>query len=401
MDLTLVDEAKRKVRPPKRDWILLPLISLLTVCLLAGSTELLARWLFPEMATEGEDCMIFTDPVSGARGIPNSVCWEKIPEGELTEYQFNRCGHRAGMECGPKPPGTFRIVMIGTSFAIGMRVPREQTFAALLPVELSRRTGLKVQLYNEAIPFKLPDTIAAHFDEALEAKPDMILWALNSSDIHTQSQVAVLPAPASVRNLSLLMRLRSHLKTIFAAKSFAASVTAAFSSTRSATMLSHFLYESRSQYVKSTLMEDDDKVGYLKTEQSEGWQKRLSEFDRDAARIEAQAKAAGVPLVVVLLPNRAQAAMISMGQWPPGIDPYKLDEQMRSIITSHGGTYIDMLTDVRTIPDPQLGYFPVEGHPNGRGHGMFTALLASELTSGAVPALKATSPSQTASKQSE
>ena len=97
------------------------------------------------------------------------------------------------MECGPKPPGTFRIVMIGTSFAIGMRVPREQTFAALLPVELSRRTGLKVQLYNEAIPFKLPDTIAAHFDEALEAKPDMILWALNSSDIHTQSQVAVLP----------------------------------------------------------------------------------------------------------------------------------------------------------------------------------------------------------------
>jgi hypothetical protein len=114
----------------------------------------------------------------------------------------------------------------------------------------------------------------------------------------------------------------------------------------------------------------------------------LQDFDSYAGDMEARANAAGVPLVIVLLPYRAHAAMISMGEWPAGYDPYKLDQDMRTIVTRHGGTYIDILPDYRNVPDPEEGYFPVDRHPNAHGHAMIARMLAKELTSGAVPALK-------------
>ena len=56
-----------------------------------------------------------------------------------------------------------------------------------------------------------------------------------------------------------------------------------------------------------------------------------------------------MPLVAALLPQRAQAAMISRSRWPAGFDPYKLDNELRSMVVSHGGTYVDILPDFRNI----------------------------------------------------
>ena len=62
-------------------------------------------------------------------------------------------------------------------------------------------------------------------------------------------------------------------------------------------------------------------------------------------------ESAGIPLVAVLVPDRTQAAMISMmDECPKGFDPYKLGNELRSIIVSHGGTYIDILPEFRTYP---------------------------------------------------
>ena len=380
---------------PRRDWFLLPALSLLTILFVAGTTELIARGIFPtKLRTLGEDCMVFNDPSTGARGIPNSVCRESIAEsGELTEYRFNSCGHRAGMECGPKAPGTYRIVMIGTSVAIGLRVPREKTFAALLPGELSQRIGSKVELYNEAMPYRSPQILATHFNDILTAKPDMILWILVPDDIEKTSWAI---SHDDTRSLSFPAMAWHRMKAIFAVKSSAAAITEIFSHTRTALLLRHLLYWSKSQYVKSSLMGADDHERFLRAESTEEWYARLKEFDSNAADVEGHAKAAGIPLVAVLLPNRAQAAMISMGEWPKGFDPYKFDNQLRSIIVSHGGIYIDILQDLRTISDPELGYFPVDGHPNARGHAMLSELLAKALTSGVIPSLTAPNQSQAA-----
>jgi hypothetical protein len=375
---------------PRRDWILLPLISLLTIGIIASSTEVIARRVFGGSTTLMKNCMVMDDPSTGPRAIPNTACWEKIPESQLVEYRFNSCGHRAGMECQPKQPGTYRIVMTGSSLALGEGVQREQTFAALLPAELSQETGRKVELYNESMGWGFPRSVRLRFNEVLAAKPDLILWILTPGDIEGASLIVYSSDAESrfQRSLTLPERAWLHMKAAFSSESFDAAASELFNRTRTALLLRHFLYQSQSQYVASYQMVSDEEGGFLKADQSAQWKGHLKQFDTDAAAMEGQSEAAGVPFVAVLVPIRAQAAMISMGRWPAKYDPYELDNQLRSIITRHGGIYLDILPDYREIPNADRGYFPVDTHPNADGHKTIAELLAKALTSGAVPTLR-------------
>src|SRR5258708_4677541 len=163
-----IDVANMKEeRIARRDWILLPLLSLLTISIVAGSTELIARRMFSDSKSLLANCMVLDDPNTGPRAIPNSVCWEKAPESPLTEYRFNSCGHRTAVECRSKPPGTYRIVTVGSSHVLGEHVQAKETFAALLPLELSTRTGRRVEVYDDGIGWGFPSTINLRFNEIL------------------------------------------------------------------------------------------------------------------------------------------------------------------------------------------------------------------------------------------
>ena len=149
--------------------------------------ELRAAECLPGIPPRGKTVWSINDPSYGVRGIPNCVVWEKIPEGKLIEYRFNGSGYRNNADFGPKSPGTYRIVIVGTSVAAGFRVAQEQTIAALLPAELSRLTGRKVEIYNEGLPLRPSSSIARNFNEVLAADPDMILWIVSPLDISNPS----------------------------------------------------------------------------------------------------------------------------------------------------------------------------------------------------------------------
>jgi hypothetical protein len=309
----------------------------------------------------------------------------------LTRYAFNRSGDREDVERGPKAPGAYRIVMTGTSLAIGRYVPRESTLAALLPAELERRTGRQIDLYNESMMQGFPVSTAMRFDEILAAQPDLILWIVVPLDLdYTPAELnrqEPPPLPASAGKARSMERAWYLLKKAYAGDTIAEMFREHFNRTRTALMLRHALYESQSRYVKSFLKGGQD-AEFLRTSPSAEWQKKLGEFDSDTKEVASRAKAAGVPLAAVLVPNRAQAAMISMGQWPQGYDPYKLNEAVRSTIVRHGGIYIDIMPGFRGIANPERDYYPVDGHPDAGGHAMIAALLANGLTNGAVPALR-------------
>jgi len=367
---------------PRRDWVLLPSLSLLTVCVLLGTLEFVARRKFPNMKNvkwpTPTDCLITNDPATGVRGIPNSACWAGVFESGAVEYRFNSCGHRAGMECGPKPPGTYRIVMLGTSTALGWSVPREKSFAALLPNELTQTSGHKVELYNEAMWWESPLAIIMRFNDVLAAKPDMILWVVSPTEPMSASKIF------PERDHSAETGAGMALKDSPPQASFRASLEAAASliphsihrlgslleGSRSKLMLQHFLYESGKQDVQSYLRGSEAR--FMRTTSSAEQVSAMARFDKYVGEIASRSKAAGVPLVVVMAPYRAQAAMISMGEWPTGYDPYKLNNEIRSIVTSRGAMYIDILPDFRTIPNPEQGYFPVDRHPNADGHAMIS-----------------------------
>jgi hypothetical protein len=384
----------------RRDFILLPALALFTIVVLIAASEMFARKNFVDAETHLAPCLVLNDISTGVRGVPNSRCFAKGSESAWAEYKFNSCGHRAGVECGAKPEGSYRIVMTGSSIAMGLYVPNDKSIAGLLPAELSHATGRTVDVYNTSIGAAYggtPHSISLRFNEITAAKPDLILWILtpwdidHASDLKPESDyLAALgnaqggqPEPASLR-ASTMHRLAKKI----GAESAATALYTDLKQFRFRVLLTHYLYKSRSLYVKAYLMNGDDKIGFLKTEWSPEWKDDLNQFDGYAAQITAQAKDAGIPLVAVLIPNRAQAAMISTGEWPQGYDPSKLDNEVRSSITSHGGNFIDIFPDFRTIPNPESNFMPVDGHPYEEGHAMLAEMIAKHLTAGAVPALK-------------
>jgi hypothetical protein len=401
---------------PRRDWILLPLLGLMTIILLAGLTELIARQIYPVQGHEMFDCVKGKgSPHNGSQGVPNAVCMGNVNDSPLTEYRLNSCGHRAGMDCGPKLPFTYRIVMLGTSFAIGEGVPVEKAFPSLLPDELSRLTDRKVQLYNEGMFSEVPYEFAPHMDTILAAKPDTILWILTPHDIGEESAIlsgGAIPAPGGISapppiaSAEVPASLEGCLHSILSTR----RTTGAINDFRknclamdtphlaSLVLIKHFLYENQSLYVKSYL-KNDEKTGFLRTQPSAGWQEALQRFKVDDEEIESQAKAGGAQIVAVLVPNRAQAAMISMGEWPDGYDPYLLGNELRAIIISHGGTYIDILPEFRVLPNAEQYFFPVDAHPNSDGHAMIADMLARKLTDGVIPALRTGAQRQSAQRQ--
>jgi hypothetical protein len=81
--------------------------------------------------------------------------------------------------------------------------------------------------------------------------------------------------------------------------------------------------------------------------------------------------------------------MLSMGEWPAGFDPYKLNNDLRAMIERHGGRYLDILPGFRNLPNPEQYYFPVDGHLDAGGQRIVADLMAKELDNGNIPALKA------------
>ncbi len=285
-------------------------------------------------------------------------------------------------------------------------MPREETFAALLPIELSRTLKRRVELYNNAMEWRSPRVIALRFNEILAEKPDMILWALSPWEIGNAS--FLLPDSATSKEIEKHVRTSAkpsgtlerawlQMKTAFATKSFSNAVLNIWDKTRTAVLLKHFIYESPSQYMRFYLMTGETDSGgdeptaewqSLRAEPSARWKEHLQEFSQYAKEIESKANAAGIPLVIVLLPIHPQAAMISMGEWPAGFDPYRLDKELRPIVENLGAIYIDILQDVRQAPNLKGSYFPVDGHLNTYGNLLVSRLLAKELTKGAVSGVR-------------
>lgn len=386
-------EGSKEEKLPRRDWLLLPMLSLLTISLILGLAQLTAQWLFPESEPNNPASPRPVVPVNDGHAIPNSVYWQKGFESELVQYRFNSCGHRTDIECGQKPSGTYRIVMVGSSVAMGYPIQLEKTLAALLPIELSRLTERKIDLYNESLVGVNPHVQSMRMNEVLAARPDMILMIITPLDMDKELPDTEVRNPLS-ESSSPLQRAWFRLKTELASKSVSQVARdlsdrelVKISDTSFGTLLLHSLYESRSQYLKSSLM--GPQAGFMLVPTTAEWQTRLDKFDSDFAEIARQAKADGIPVVVTLVPNRAQVTMISLGEWPAGYDPYKLDGEMRRIVMRHGGIYLDILPDYRNIPNPEKGYFPVDGHPNAEGHALLARILSQDLTRGAIPALQA------------
>ena len=139
---------------------------------------------------------------------------------------------------------------------------RERTFAALLPAELSKQTGRKVELYNEGMSGRSPQNVALRFNEVLAVQPDAVLWILTPHDFEI---VGLQPEPQLLAETTTAGRARYRVKQALTGKSLPDAITDIWSSieksfvsrfvsrwedTASGVLVQHYLYQNRSNYVK-------------------------------------------------------------------------------------------------------------------------------------------------------
>ena len=381
-----IDRTRNEAERPRRDWLVLPLLAVLTMCLIGMATELTSKMTFPEPASDLNTCLVTNDRSTGVRAIPNSVCRDGVAESGLVEMKFNSYGYRSGSDCGPKQPGTYRIVLLGSSYAMGFGVPQEATYGARLPADLEERTGRKVELCNEGLVWEVPRVVSMRFDTVLAAKPDLILWTITTWDIENTSLVLPEDLQANVGDGIQSGNLNRQPKP---------DPPFDLNQTSFLIFLRHYLWKSQSRYVQDILRAHP---GYLAKQPGAQLEGKLRQFGVYAREIEEKANTAGVPLVTALLPHRVHVALISIGEWPSSIDPYNLDSELRATIETRGESYIDVLPGFKTIANPENYFLPVDGHPTADGHALLSRLLAKELTSGAVPALKISDPHATSER---
>ncbi len=210
-----VTEGREQKKIPALDWMLVLALGFATIVVLLGSAEIIARVIYPKTRSVAEDCMVVNRSSKTLGGIPHSVCLEKIPEGKLVEYRFNSSGYPVDKDFAPQLPGTFRIVIVGSSYVVGARVALKDAFATTLGPELSKRTGRNVEIVNEGLAgvAGFPFEVALRIKDAVASKPDMILRVLTPWDIQNESfdPNSVKSKPEPYRHPPLLEWARQYL----------------------------------------------------------------------------------------------------------------------------------------------------------------------------------------------
>ncbi|MGA3159891.1 MAG: SGNH/GDSL hydrolase family protein [Terracidiphilus sp.] len=228
-----------------------------------------------------------------------------------------------------------------------MYVPYADTFAALLPAELSQATGRKVDMQN--LPTGSPYFTHREFQDALALKPDTILWVLTSNDMNS-----VISFRFPTRAPSLLDRIRKNL--------------------RSPILLENLMLQSPAQtvmqYAKGTVNES------VMVNPSSAWQAQLKELDAMIGDLAVQAEGNGAKLVLAYIPERPVAIMLTMHEHPAGMDPWKPGRDVEAMARRHGAVYIDLESALSRFTAPGTLYYPVEGHLNAKGQAFFAPYLA-------------------------
>ena len=387
------------------DWLLLPMFGIFAIVLTGLCLELLARELYPQYIIAKVPCLIVNDPLTGVRALPNSICTQKTLESGRVEYRYNRQGHREDSALIPKAPGTYRIVLIGSSLAEGWTVPRKQSFAALLPAMLSQATGKKIEIYNEGLFGGSPIRTDLRFSDVLAAQPDLILYPVTPWDIDHVTFVSednsaagihsvtpgehAPPTPGLMRRVEAKWQSRTDL-----AESLGQHSRAFF-------MLQHLLYKSGSIYLAHSIAAVDADTPSIENQPNAHWQNKLDQFASYFADMERQAKDARVLMVVVPLPRHAQAVMIASDTWPSSLNPFRFSDQLQAIVQKNGGTYINILPFFREEPNIHSGFYPVDQHLNAKGQAMFADVMTKGLTSGAIAALAGPSAHVSASEETK
>jgi hypothetical protein len=354
---------------PRRDVLIIPLLVLLTLTVLAGLGEFAARQLFVESGAETCSAVRL-----GKVGVmrPNCISRRKAAEGPETVNTYNDCGYRTPEPCGTRAPGSLRVALMGASTAQGMKVQYPDTFAARLSQALSRACHRPVEFQNMGVPGAGLLDIYHRLDEAVALHPDLIMVALTPFEMKAAidpGQLARRDAPPATAAADPLPR----------PKSLVAGVSELAFNSRILVVAQHFLFQDRATFVRLFLLHGED-ADYLRVPYRAGWEQRMRDFDTLLGDMAARSNTAGVPIMLVLGPQRIQASLLDHAVLPPNVDPFEIGRRLAAIAARHEVVFQDTLEGFAQVSDPDALFYAVDGHLDAGGHAVFARSVLDRLT---------------------
>ena len=357
---------------PRRDLVLLPLISLVTLLLMLAGAEVTARIGWPQQKVNS--CNV-PDRTLGFRYKPNCSSTMKAVEGPWYTNHYNACGYRSATPCGPVPAGTRRIALIGTSLTEGYLVEYPDTIAGRLATDLGAMCGRPVDVQNlAAMGYAGRRLLSLRMDEALTLRPDAVLFVVLPYDIESELEddtgdnagqaggVAPRDGVADGNQANLQQRLAMRLRE-----------------SRAVTVAEHFLFQQGPTYL-SLYLRYGDRADFLRPPFSAAWQERLRRFEMLIAELAQRSHRANVPFTLAFVPQQAQLMLMAGIDRKPGVDPTALPRALAAIASRHGVDFIDTSAALRAERRPGRLYYVVDGHPSGVGQPILALDIARHLT---------------------
>jgi hypothetical protein len=356
----------------RRDLVVLPCLSLLTIVFLLIGSEATARYFF--VSSEADSCEV-SDARIGFTFKPNCTSQMKVAEGPWVTNQYNACGYRTRDACGRVPAGASRIALIGSSASEGLYVDYDHTFATRTAVELTQRCHRPVETQNLGRLICSPACAYHRVDEALALKPDVLVLAISPHDIETMSAEEVRdrdkpippthPAELDAKKGADTKRLQKVL-----------------TGSRSVTAAEHFIFQDPATYLKMYLVYGD-KADFLRQPFTAAWQRRFADFDLLLGEMAEKARAANVPFYLVEIPSLAQSSILAMQTPPAGqVSATALNRELAAIAARHGVQFVDVLETFRKTPGANKYFYMVDGHLNADGEALISGPLVEQLVAG-------------------
>jgi len=358
---------------PRRDLIILPLLSLATLIVLLMFSEIGARLYFAEAIDDS--CRIHGTAPGETRDLPNCRSQLKLPEGRMATYSYNECGYRTDAPCGPRPAGVARVALIGSSMVQSYGVSYDEAFATQAERALEKSCGRPVQMENLGAVGNSILGMHHQIGEALGLHPDAVVMMVDPFDVWSLSTYPETTASSAVPQAAPPPEAAS--------PDLVHRVEMALKSSRAVFLMQHFLFKNRAFYIKAYLLYGD-KADFLRSPLTPAWDERLARFERLAADMAGQAHKAGVPFVLLLGPQQAQAILMSDRHPPAGVDPRAFGRRMAEIAGRHGMILIDSAEAFTPVKHPEDDFFPVDGHPDAEGNAVIAHALVQGLEQGAM-----------------
>jgi lysophospholipase L1-like esterase len=339
---------------------------LASVLLALGALELGLRLVWQGYYLKTPKGYAAHDPIRGWRNLPGATVDYGEPEFS-TVVVHDSHGFRGPEVPLAKPPGKFRILVLGDSFTYGVGVENDETFSARLG-----QLDPRLEVINAGvIGYGTSQELVLLQEQGLPLRPDLVLVAFFWNDV-ANSYVRGLP-PFAVENGALRYppadaRVPERPRRPDSRRLLRHSYAYRFLSDR-LKMLSF-----QAKLALELPIEDDDRLAGHDPEAA--WQLTallLSEIQRSA-------QAAGASTLVALIPDQVQ---VQPDLSVTGLRPenYEIQDRMRALAAAHDIAVLDLLPGMRDAyqSDGVPLYYRVDRHFNARGHQLAAKILLEEL----------------------